>query len=70
MSVDHQDVDATCADECSSSVTTPSLTDLFSRSGSAAGQAATPWHLKGARPSHEKRIGMSPNGTRRSMGKR
>lgn len=36
----------------------------------AAKKAQQPWHLKGANPRHEKRIGMAPKGTRRSMGKR
>ena len=36
----------------------------------AAKNAAQPWHLKGINPKHEKRIGMAPKGTRRSMGKR
>lgn len=36
----------------------------------AAKNAKQPWHLKGANPRHEKRIGMAPKGTRRSMGKR
>ncbi len=36
----------------------------------AAKNAAQPWHLKGINPRHEKRIGMAPKGTRRSMGKR
>ncbi len=29
-----------------------------------------PWHQKGNKSAHEKRIGAAPNGTRRSMGKR
>ncbi|WP_339650314.1 hypothetical protein [Halopseudomonas pelagia] len=36
----------------------------------AAKNAKQPWHLKGSNPRHEKRIGMAPKGTRRSMGKR
>lgn len=36
----------------------------------AAKNAKQPWHLKGVNPRHEKRIGMAPKGTRRSMGKR
>ncbi|MFO7703745.1 MAG: hypothetical protein R6V43_01210 [Halopseudomonas sp.] len=36
----------------------------------AAKNAKQPWHMKGANPRHEKRIGMAPKGTRRSMGKR
>lgn len=36
----------------------------------AAKNAKQPWHLKGINPRHEKRIGMAPKGTRRSMGKR
>lgn len=33
-------------------------------------QGTQPWHGKGNGPRHEKKIGMAPNGTRRSMGKR
>ncbi|AYC33727.1 hypothetical protein D3880_15800 [Pseudomonas cavernae] len=29
-----------------------------------------PWHQKGNKSGHEKKIGPAPNGTRRSMGKR
>lgn len=29
-----------------------------------------PWHRKGNKSAHEKKIGPAPNGTRRSMGKR
>jgi hypothetical protein len=29
-----------------------------------------PWHQRGDTSAHEKRIGMAPRGTRRSMGKR
>lgn len=29
-----------------------------------------PWHQKGNNARHEKKIGMAPKGTRRSMGKR
>jgi hypothetical protein len=36
----------------------------------AAKNAAQPWHLKGINPRQDKRIGMAPKGTRRSMGKR
>lgn len=36
----------------------------------AAKNARQPWHMKGINPQHEKRIGMPPRGTRRSMGKR
>ncbi|MFN3579684.1 MAG: hypothetical protein ACK4VV_04345 [Pseudomonas sp.] len=36
----------------------------------AAKKAQQPWHLKGSSPRHEKKIGMAPSGTRRSMGKR
>ncbi|GGC88913.1 hypothetical protein [Halopseudomonas salina] len=31
---------------------------------------AQPWHQKGSNARHEKKIGMAPKGTRRSMGKR
>lgn len=31
---------------------------------------AQPWHQKGNKSAHEKRIGHAPPGTRRSMGKR
>lgn len=46
------------------------LTALFSAGIRNADGTATPWHLRGARLNHEKRVGMQPRGTRRSMGKR
>ena len=43
----------------------------FARPGSnAATTTDKPWQAKGINPRHEKRIGMAPRGTRRSMGKR
>jgi hypothetical protein len=43
---------------------------LFSAGPRTTEGSATPWHLRGARLNHEKRVGMQPRGTRRSMGKR
>lgn len=43
----------------------------FARPGSNTPAAAEkPWQAKGINPRHEKKIGMPPKGTRRSMGKR
>lgn len=43
----------------------------FAPANFAPKQAPTqPWHQKGSNARHEKKIGMAPNGTRRSMGKR
>jgi hypothetical protein len=43
----------------------------FASANFAPKQAPTqPWHQKGANARHEKKIGMAPKGTRRSMGKR
>lgn len=44
---------------------------LFSAAKAASGQQDDqPWHQKGNKSAHEKKIGPAPNGTRRSMGKR
>jgi hypothetical protein len=44
---------------------------LFSAAKAASGkQDDQPWHQKGNKSAHEKKIGAAPNGTRRSMGKR
>ena len=44
---------------------------LFSAAKAASGQQdEQPWHQKGNKSAHEKKIGPAPNGTRRSMGKR
>ena len=44
---------------------------LFSAAAAAAGKNDDqPWHQKGNKSAHEKKIGPAPNGTRRSMGKR
>jgi hypothetical protein len=44
---------------------------LFSAAAVAAGKNdGQPWHQKGNKSAHEKKIGPAPNGTRRSMGKR
>lgn len=44
---------------------------LFSAAALAAGKNDDqPWHQKGNKSAHEKKIGPAPNGTRRSMGKR
>ncbi|HZX51583.1 hypothetical protein [Pseudomonas sp. XK-1] len=36
----------------------------------SAKQDDQPWHQKGNKSAHEKKIGPAPSGTRRSMGKR
>mgnify|MGYP000258211313 CR=1 FL=1 len=46
------------------------LAALFARPDQSGGAGTAPWQPRGGRHSHEKRIGMPPNGTRRSMGKR
>jgi hypothetical protein len=44
---------------------------LFSAAKVLSGkQDDQPWHQKGNKSAHEKKIGPAPNGTRRSMGKR
>ena len=44
---------------------------LFSAAKAASGKADDqPWHQKGNKSAHEKKIGAAPSGTRRSMGKR
>ncbi len=44
---------------------------LFSAAAAATGKNDDqPWHQKGNKSAHEKKIGPAPNGTRRSMGKR
>lgn len=49
----------------------PGLASLFSAAASALSEKnARPWQQKGNTAHHEKRIGMAPRGTRRSMGKR
>jgi len=47
------------------------FSSLFSAAKSLSGkQDDQPWHQKGNKSAHEKKIGPAPNGTRRSMGKR
>jgi hypothetical protein len=44
---------------------------LFGAAKAASGkQDDQPWHQKGNKSSHEKKIGPAPSGTRRAMGKR
>lgn len=44
---------------------------LFGAAKAASGkQDDQPWHQKGNKSAHEKKIGPAPSGTRRSMGKR
>jgi hypothetical protein len=44
---------------------------LFGAAKALSGkQDDQPWHQKGNKSAHEKKIGPAPNGTRRSMGKR
>lgn len=44
---------------------------LFSAAKAASGKPDDqPWHQKGNKSAHEKKIGPAPSGTRRSMGKR
>lgn len=50
---------------------TRGFASLFSAAALAAGRNdGQPWHQKGNKSAHEKKIGPAPNGTRRSMGKR
>jgi hypothetical protein len=47
------------------------FSSLFSAAKAASGkQDDQPWHQKGNKSAHEKKIGPAPSGTRRSMGKR
>ncbi|MBL4835431.1 MAG: hypothetical protein JKY26_15800 [Pseudomonas sp.] len=49
----------------------PAFKFPFSPANFAPRQASSqPWHGKGSTSRHEKKIGMAPKGTRRSMGKR
>ncbi|UVE19832.1 hypothetical protein NVV93_06090 [Pseudomonas sp. LS44] len=49
----------------------PAFTFPFSPATFAPGKNDNqPWHQKGNKSGHEKKIGPAPNGTRRSMGKR
>lgn len=49
----------------------PGFASLFSAAAVAAGKNdGQPWHQKGNKSAHEKKIGPAPNGSRRSMGKR
>jgi hypothetical protein len=49
----------------------PAFNFPFSPSAFAPGKNdGQPWHQKGNKSAHEKKIGPAPNGTRRSMGKR
>lgn len=44
---------------------------LFGAAKAAAGKHdGQPWHQKGNKSTHEKKIGPAPSGTRRAMGKR
>ncbi len=44
---------------------------LFGAAKAASGKLDDqPWHQKGNKSSHEKKIGPAPSGTRRAMGKR
>jgi hypothetical protein len=50
---------------------TKGFASLFSAAKTASGkQDDQPWHQKGNKSAHEKKIGPAPSGTRRSMGKR
>lgn len=50
---------------------TSGFASLFGAAKAASGkQDDQPWHQKGNKSSHEKKIGPAPSGTRRAMGKR
>jgi hypothetical protein len=55
-------------------VTPPKASGFASLFGAAKAlsgkQDDQPWHQKGNKSSHEKKIGPAPSGTRRAMGKR
>ena len=54
-----------------SSPKTAGFASLFGAAKAAAGkQDDQPWHQKGNKSTHEKKIGPAPSGTRRAMGKR
>ncbi|MNY82684.1 hypothetical protein D3C86_2249370 [compost metagenome] len=49
----------------------PAFTFPFAPATFAPGKGDNqPWHQKGNKSAHEKKIGAAPPGTRRSMGKR
>ncbi|HZX16800.1 MAG TPA: hypothetical protein VFF22_08065 [Pseudomonas sp.] len=54
-----------------SAAKTSGFASLFGAAKAASGkQDDQPWHQKGNKSSHEKKIGPAPSGTRRAMGKR
>jgi hypothetical protein len=59
------------AETAPASQKTAGFASLFSAAKVASGkQDDQPWHQKGNKSSHEKKIGPAPSGTRRAMGKR
>ena len=50
--------------------TTTGFAALFGAAARAAKRSDQPFHTKGLKSGHEKKIGPAPSGTRRSMGKR
>ncbi|UAW97257.1 hypothetical protein KEM63_10500 [Halopseudomonas nanhaiensis] len=46
------------------------MKSLFSNEALEKKKASPQWHNRNSTAHHEKRIGMAPKGTRRSMGKR
>ena len=69
----NQDLASEHADpiETTTRASVPAFKLPFSPANFAPRQPATPsWQHKGGHSRHEKKIGMAPNGTRRSMGKR
>ncbi|TIH09430.1 hypothetical protein [Pseudomonas leptonychotis] len=73
LAVQPVDSAAPASDEAAT-VNAPKATgfsSLFSAAKAASGKLDDqPWHQKGNKSAHEKKIGPAPNGTRRSMGKR
>ncbi|WP_339079732.1 hypothetical protein [Pseudomonas sp. TMP9] len=63
------------APDTAAAVSTPTKTSgfasLFGAAKALSGQQDDqPWHQKGNKSVHEKKIGPAPSGTRRAMGKR
>lgn len=71
LAVQAADSDVLPAEAATSTPPARGFSSLFSAAKAASGkQDDQPWHQKGNKSAHEKKIGPAPNGTRRSMGKR
>ncbi|NMZ69035.1 hypothetical protein SAMN05216370_0697 [Pseudomonas peli] len=62
---------STSESNATNAVKASGFASLFGAAKAASGkQDDQPWHQKGNKSSHEKKIGPAPSGTRRAMGKR